>query len=91
MIAYVLIQKRLQRPPGTCPELAEYLAPIRAEVNVIACNPVSEPNFLPPDEAALDRFCELLAAEGVIARKRPARGRTILGACGQLGNRHLKG
>lgn len=90
MITYVLIEG-YNNQPAHARELAEYLAPIRAEVNVIAYNPVSERDFLPPDEAAVERFCELLASEGVIARKRPARGRTILGACGQLGNRHLTG
>jgi 23S rRNA (adenine2503-C2)-methyltransferase len=89
MISYVLIDG-FNNQPEDARKLAEYLAPLTAEVNVIAYNPVSERNFSPPGEAAADAFCKLLADNGIMARKRSARGRTILGACGQLGNRHLK-
>ncbi len=67
-------------------ELAAYLGPFRAMVNLIAWNP--PPGGLagfdsPPDEEVW-RFRRWLSEQGLAARVRESKGRAIGAACGQL-------
>ena len=72
-------------------ELAEYLRPFRACVNLIAWNPVpgaaARPGagrFESPTAAEVERFKRWLNAEGQYARRRESKGRRIAAGCGQL-------
>jgi 23S rRNA (adenine2503-C2)-methyltransferase len=69
-------------------ELAAWLKPFRAAVNLIACNPVGASGeggpFGSPGAAEVERFKRWLNAEGQYARRRLAKGRRIAAGCGQL-------
>lgn len=65
-------------------ELAEWLRPFRACVNLIAWNPHGEPEYESPTAAEVERFKRWLNAAGIYARRREAKGRRIAAACGQL-------
>ena len=79
-------------------ELAEYLRPFRACVNLIAWNPVrgadgraAPSEFESPTAAEVERFKRWLNAEGQYARRREAKGRRIAAGCGQLAGAKTKG
>lgn len=57
----------------------------RTLVNLIPYNPGTEPLTRAPKEAEVDRFLGHLRAEGLDARVRGPKGRSIMAACGQLG------
>lgn len=59
----------------------------RAKINLIPHNPAEQLDYLPPDDARVDRFKETLEAGGVSAYVRLPRGRDIYAACGQLAAR----
>jgi 23S rRNA (adenine2503-C2)-methyltransferase len=68
-------------------ELAAWLAPFRALVNVIAYNPVPGPagaGFERPEWRAVELFTRWLVEAGVAASRRESKGRRIGAACGQL-------
>lgn len=71
--------------------IAEFCAPIaRVMVNVIPYNPGNDPLTRPPRDEEIDRFIEWLREEGLPVRKRITKGRTVMAACGQLGNVELR-
>jgi 23S rRNA (adenine2503-C2)-methyltransferase len=82
-------------------ELAEYLRPFRACVNLIAWNPVREPGspgvagsaagFESPTAAEVERFKRWLNTCGQYARRREAKGRRIGAGCGQLAGMKAEG
>jgi 23S rRNA (adenine2503-C2)-methyltransferase len=90
MIEYVLI-------PGVndaarhADELCELLAPVRCLVNVIAHNPRPGSAWRAPTSDEVQAFLARLEAAGQPCRERVTRGRDVLGACGQLGNRDRVG
>jgi len=68
-------------------ELAEWLRPFRALVNVIAYNPVpgaALAGFRRPDRRSAARFARWLVGAGAAASVRESKGRRIDAACGQL-------
>ena len=86
MVAYVLI-------PGVndsreCMlQLAHWLAPLRAKVNLIPLNPGPDIPFRPPLAEELETFRKGLIALNVNVQNRLSRGRELMAACGQLGGR----
>jgi len=56
----------------------------RVVVNLIPYNPGTPPLTRAPDEAEVDAFLAALRAQGLDARLRGPKGRTIAAACGQL-------
>ena len=83
---YVLF-RGINDAPDHARELAEWLAPFRALVNVIAYNAVPGPagaGFERPDWRAVERFTRCLVEAGVAASRRESKGRRIAAACGQL-------
>ena len=65
-------------------ELAHWLRPFRACVNLISWNPAGQGEFESPTAAEVERFKRWLNAEGQYARRREPKGRRIAAACGQL-------
>jgi 23S rRNA (adenine2503-C2)-methyltransferase len=57
----------------------------RVLVNLIPYNPGSVPIGRAPSEEEIDTFISRLLASGVRTRRRATRGRSIMAACGQLG------
>lgn len=71
--------------------VARFVAPLgRCLVNVIPYNPGSKPLTRAPTDAEVDRFMGWLAEAGVPVRRRTTKGRSVMAACGQLGNVELR-
>ena len=67
--------------------IAAFCAPIeRVLVNVIPYNPGSDPLTRAPSDDEIDTFIGWLRDEGLPVRKRVTKGRSVMAACGQLGN-----
>ena len=86
--------------PQHADELADYLRPFtaagstdgltRGMVNVIPYNPRRDSPWPAPDDSTVDRFVERLVARGLFVRRRRTKGRTMMGACGQLGTDEIR-
>ena len=71
--------------------IAEFCAPIpRALVNVIPYNPGNHPLTRAPTDEEVDTFLDWLREEGLPVRRRATKGRSVMAACGQLGNVELR-
>ncbi len=71
--------------------IAEFCRPLgRAMVNLIPYNPGSAPIAAAPSEDDIVRFVGWLREDGVSVRRRVTKGRSIMAACGQLGNVALR-
>ncbi len=67
-------------------ELARWIAPLKAQVNLIAWNPIEGMAFETPSSAHMKQFAEVLERNGIVTVQRMSRGRGVMGACGQLGD-----
>jgi 23S rRNA (adenine2503-C2)-methyltransferase len=77
--------------PAHAREVAEFCRPLgRVMVNVIGYNPGSEPLTRAPSDEEVDAFIEQLRSHGLPVRKRITKGRSVMAACGQLGNVELR-
>ena len=85
-VEYVLI-KDLNDQLEHAQQLAWYLKPLRAKVNLIPYNRLKDSPFESPSEEDISRFLNWLVKEKVFVRKRSAKGCNIMAGCGQLGNR----
>lgn len=71
--------------------VAEFCRPLgRHLVNVIPYNPGSKPLTRAPTDEEVDRFLGWLEAEGLPVQRRRTKGRSVMAACGQLGNLELR-
>ena len=67
--------------------VAEFCKPLgRVLVNLIPYNPGTQPLTRAPDEVEIDQFIGWLREEGLSVRERVTKGRSVMAACGQLGN-----
>lgn len=72
-------------------DIAKFCAPLgRVMVNVIPYNPGTAPIAAAPDEANVEQFIAWLRDEGLPVRRRVTKGRSVMAACGQLGNVELR-
>ena len=71
--------------------LAQYLAPLKAKVNLIAYNPAPESELQAPCPQTVERFHSWLVEHKVFVRRRVEKGSGIMAACGQLGGRPAHG
>ena len=62
----------------------------RVLLNLIPYNPGTSPLTRAPTESEIDTFIDWLRDEGLPVRRRITKGRTIMAACGQLGNVGLR-
>ncbi len=85
-VAYVLIS-HVNDGCEHAQQLAEWLKPLRAKVNLIPFNPVKDSLFRPPSQEGIDLFRQRLIELCVNVQKRVPRGRDLMAACGQLGTR----
>jgi 23S rRNA (adenine2503-C2)-methyltransferase len=77
--------------PEHAREVAEFCRPLgRIMLNVIPYNPGSAPITRAPSEDEIETFVERLRDEGLPVRRRITKGRTVMAACGQLGNVELR-
>lgn len=67
--------------------VADFCLPLgRVLVNVIPYNPGSTPVTRAPEEHEIERFITWLRERGLAVRERVTKGRSVMAACGQLGN-----
>lgn len=70
--------------PDSALQLAEFIKPLSANVNVIPLNEVSQVDYKRSSTAQISAFMQVLKEKGVEAVIRKERGSDISGACGQL-------
>jgi 23S rRNA (adenine2503-C2)-methyltransferase len=85
LIEYVVIPQVNDRAEHA-DELCAYLRPLRCTVNVIPYNPRRDSPWPAPSEEAVERFVERVMANGQFVKRRQTIGRSLMAACGQLGN-----
>ncbi|MBI2374409.1 MAG: radical SAM protein [Deltaproteobacteria bacterium] len=72
--------------------IAEFCQPLgKLMVNVIPFNPGTAPLTRAPTEEEVSAFLDRIAQKGLPVRRRITRGRSVMAACGQLGNVELRG
>lgn len=68
-------------------EIAAFCEPLgRVLVNVIPYNPGTKPMTRAPTDTEVDRFIGWLRDAGLPVRQRVTKGRSVMAACGQLGD-----
>ncbi|MFZ5654375.1 MAG: 23S rRNA (adenine(2503)-C(2))-methyltransferase RlmN [Pseudomonadota bacterium] len=82
-IEYTLIDG-VNDAPDQARELAALLRDTPCKINLIPFNPFPGTGYRPVGAATLDRFRDILAAEGYTVTVRATRGDEIAAACGQL-------
>lgn len=85
LIEYVAIAG-LNDQPEHARELADYLHGLPTVVNLIPYNPRPDSPYEPPAEATLIEFQAVVMKTGQLIFRRNTKGRSVMGACGQLGN-----
>jgi 23S rRNA (adenine2503-C2)-methyltransferase len=95
-LEYVLIPG-VNDSPEHARGVADFAAPFRtpqgkrtAMVNVIPYNPRRDSPWPAPHEADVERFIDALARLGVYVTRRRTKGRSLMGACGQLGDERIR-
>jgi len=73
-----------------CDELCAYLKGIRCALNVIPYNPRRDSPWRAPTEDEVTRFVDRAIEHGQFVRRRQTKGRSVMGACGQLGNPQIR-
>jgi 23S rRNA (adenine2503-C2)-methyltransferase len=71
-------------------ELADYLKGLPVKVNLIPYNAQSRDRFSAPQEVVQQAFTDRLRERGYQVLLRHHKGRSIMAACGQLGNLELR-
>ena len=71
-------------------ELAEYVRPLPACVNLIPYNPRRDSPWPAPTEERVGQFLGWLTDAGAYCKRRRTKGRDMMGACGQLGNPQVR-
>ncbi len=71
-------------------EVAHYLQGLRVKINLIPYNAQSKSRLLPPTEEVIQAFRRILQEQGYQTLLRKTKGRSIMAACGQLGNVEVK-
>jgi 23S rRNA (adenine2503-C2)-methyltransferase len=89
-VEYVLIPG-VNDAPEHCDELCDYLKPVRCSLNVIPYNPRRDSPWRAPTEEEIVAFIDRARDRGQFVKRRHTKGRGVMGACGQLGNEHIRG
>ncbi|MDY7108045.1 MAG: 23S rRNA (adenine(2503)-C(2))-methyltransferase RlmN [Planctomycetota bacterium] len=84
LIQYVLIPG-VNDAPAHADELCAYLRPLACTVNVVPYNPTDDSPWPAPSEQSIRRFVDRIIANGRFVKRRQTLGRSMHGACGQLG------
>jgi 23S rRNA (adenine2503-C2)-methyltransferase len=88
-IEYVLIPG-VNDAPEHARELAEWVRPLPACVNLIPYNPRRNSPWPAPKEEQVAEFMAWLGEAGAYVKRRRTKGRDMMGACGQLGNEGIR-
>lgn len=85
---YILF-KGLNDTPAHVKELSRILQGIRCRINLIRFHPIPQTPLESPDEAAIQKFKDMLNAKGITTTIRASRGEDIWAACGLLSTKKL--
>jgi len=88
-IEYVLL-KDLNDSLICADQLADLLEGLKVRVNLIPYNSQRKSRFQPPEEPAQEAFQQRLREWGYQVLLRHHKGRSIMAACGQLGNKDIR-
>ncbi len=89
-ISYCLMPG-LNDTPADAAAVIAFVAPLLPSiVNVIPYNPGTRPLARAPEPEEVDRFVGWIEAGGVPVKRRITKGRSMMAACGQLGNLTLR-
>lgn len=89
LIEYVLI-KGVNDKKVHAEELVSFLKPLRSRINLIPYNPRLSSPYQAPSEDEVNLFYDTLIELGAFVCRRQTKGRDLMAACGQLGNRELR-
>jgi 23S rRNA (adenine2503-C2)-methyltransferase len=90
LIEYVLIPG-VNDAPEHAEQLCRYLKPLTCTVNVIPYNPRRNSPWPAPSEQRVREFVEWVHQRGQFVKRRQTIGRSLMAACGQLGNPTIRG
>jgi 23S rRNA (adenine2503-C2)-methyltransferase len=85
LIGYVLIPG-VNDAAAHADELCALLRPLACAVNVVPYNPRDDSPWPAPSEESVRRFVDRIIANGQFVKRRRTMGRSMHGACGQLGH-----
>ncbi|MCA9283711.1 MAG: 23S rRNA (adenine(2503)-C(2))-methyltransferase RlmN [Phycisphaerales bacterium] len=88
-VEYVLIPG-VNDAPAHCDEVCAYLRPLRCALNVIPYNPRRDSPWPAPSEEQVQLFVDRAATRGQFVKRRQTKGRSVMAACGQLGNAAIR-
>ncbi|MFM9996445.1 MAG: 23S rRNA (adenine(2503)-C(2))-methyltransferase RlmN [Phycisphaerales bacterium] len=88
-IEYVLIPG-VNDAPEHAREVADWVRPLPACVNLIPYNPRRNSPWPAPEEDRVAEFLGWLLDAGAYAKRRRTKGRAMMGACGQLGSERIR-
>ena len=89
LIEYVLL-KDINDSLECAEQLSQFLRGLRVKVNLIPYNSQRKSRFQPPDMLIQEAFMQQLWEQGYQVLLRHHKGRGIMAACGQLGNKDLR-
>ncbi len=89
LVEYVLL-KDLNDGMEHADLLADYLKGLPVRVNLIPYNSQRKSRYAPPDEERQNAFFQRVRSHGFQVLLRHHKGRSIMAACGQLGNKYSK-
>ncbi len=89
LIEYVLI-KGVNDSSADARAVADFCAGLRCIVNVIPYNPQRYAAFETPSDETIVAFMQQLKSHGIFVKRRITHGRSLMGACGQLGNPEIR-
>jgi 23S rRNA (adenine2503-C2)-methyltransferase len=85
LIEYVLIPG-VNDAPEHAAELCDYLRRLKCTVNVIPYNPRRNSPWPAPTDESVRQFVQQIHDRGQFVKRRQTLGRSVMAACGQLGN-----
>lgn len=89
LIEYVLIPE-VNDSEAAARRLADWLGDLPVRVNVIPYNPRRDSPWPAPQESTVELFVHALRDCGLSVHRRVTQGRSLMAACGQLGNEHIR-
>jgi len=89
LIEYVLLQD-LNDSLECADQLADYLEGLKVKVNLIPYNSQRKGRFQSPEKDVQEAFAKRLFEKGYQVLLRRHKGRSIMAACGQLGNKDIR-
>ena len=89
LLEYVLIPG-VNDDPTAAARLAEWVGDLPARVNLIPYNPRRDSPWPAPSERDVESFLRAMQTAGLTVHRRVTQGRSLMAACGQLGNEHIR-